>query len=208
MTENNVQEQLNEINRKLDLVMECAMTQRLRSNAFEDLVADLSIVGKDVYDSSVALLEKHDMEIDPEEFRILAIRLLKNVKNINAAIGAFESTFDLVRDAAPLVKEMIIDFSKKLNELEQKGYFEFIASVGKALDKIVTNTTPEDINKLTNNLIRVMDTIKSMPQHAPDYSIFGLMREMNSPEMKKVFGFMISFIKHFSQKDQMDNHKY
>ena len=28
MAENNIQEQLNEINRKLDLVMECAMDQR------------------------------------------------------------------------------------------------------------------------------------------------------------------------------------
>src|SRR4030042_6912929 len=119
MAENNIQEQLNEINRKLDLVMECAMSQRLRSNALEDLVADLSIVGKDVYHSSIALLEKHDVEIDPEEFRILAIRLLKNVNNINAAIDTFESTFDLARDAAPLVKEMVIDFSRKLNELEQ-----------------------------------------------------------------------------------------
>jgi len=57
MAETNIQAQLDEINRKLDMVMECATDQRLRANAIEDLIADLSIVGKDAYNSSVALLE-------------------------------------------------------------------------------------------------------------------------------------------------------
>ena len=126
MAESNIQAQLDEINRKLDLVMECAMGQRHQSGAIEDLIADLSIVGKDAYNSSVTLLEKHNIEIDPEDFSVLALRLLKNIKNINAAIDAFESAFDLVRDAAPLVKEMIIDLSKKMHGLEQKGYFDVV----------------------------------------------------------------------------------
>jgi uncharacterized protein YjgD (DUF1641 family) len=205
MADNNIQTQLDEINRKLDLVMECATGQRLRADAVEDLVADLSIAGKDAYHSSVAMLEKHNIEIDPEDFKILVIRLLKNVKNINAAIDAFESTFDLARDAAPLVKEMIIDFSKQLNVLEQKGYFEFIAAVGKIIDKIIVNTSAEDINKLANNIVLGLNTIKNMTQPVPSYSILRVMREMNSAEMKKVFGFIITFMKSYSQANKMSN---
>jgi uncharacterized protein YjgD (DUF1641 family) len=204
MTENTLQAQLDEINRKLDLVMECAMSQRLRSNALEDLIADLSIVGKDVYHSSTALLEKHNVEIDPEEFRILAMRLLKNVKNINAAIDVFESTFDLVHDAAPLVKEMIIDFSKKLNGYEQKGYFEFMASLGKAIDRIIVNTSAAEIDQFADNLVLLMSTAKNMKKPVPEYSIFRMIREMNSPEMKKVFGFLVTFMKNYSQATKMN----
>jgi len=205
MAETNIQAQLDEINRKLDLVMECAMSQRFRSNALEDLMADMSIVGKDVYHSSVYLLEKHNVEVDPEEFKILAIKLLKNIKNINAAIGAFESAFDLARDASPLVKEMIIDFSKKLNEFEQKGYFEFFASVGKALDKIIVNTSAEEIDNLADNIVHMLNTVREMKQPVPGYSLFRIAREMNSPEMKKVFGFIFTFIKHFSKTDKTGN---
>jgi len=199
MAEKNIQAQLDEINQKLDLVMECATGQRLRSYALEDLIADLSLVGKDVYHSSIALLEKHEVEIDPEEFRILAIRLIKNVKNINSAIGAFESVYDLVRDASPLVKEMIIDFSKKLNDFEQKGYFEFIASLGKAVDKIIEHTSAANIDQMADNTVRIIDTIKGMKQPVPEYSIFRLLREMNSPEMKKVFGFLVTFMKNYAK---------
>lgn len=202
MAENNIQVQLDEINRKLDFVMECATGQRLRSNALEDLMADLSIVGKDVYHSSIALLEKHEVEIDTEEFRILVIKLLKNIKNINSAISAFESAYDLVRDASPLVKEMIIDFSKKLNDFEQKGYFDFLASLGRAMDKIITHTSAADIDRVSDHIVHIIDTIKDMKQPVPEYSIFRIVREMNSPEMKKVFGFLISFMKDYAHANK------
>jgi uncharacterized protein YjgD (DUF1641 family) len=200
MTENNIQAQLDEINRKLDMVMECATDQRLRSHAMEDLIADISLVGKDAYHSSVALLEKHEVEIDPEEFRILAIRLLKNVKNIRSSIDAFESMYDLVRDASPLVKEMIIDFSKKLNDFEQKGYFEFLASLGKAMERIIEHTSAADVDRMADNIVRIIDTIKDIKQPVPEYSLFRIFREMNSPEMKKVFGFLVTFMKNHAQE--------
>ena len=205
MAESNIQAQLDEINRKLDLVMECAIGQRHQSAAIEDLIADLSIVGKDAYNSSVTLLEKHNIEIDPEDFSVLVLRLLKNIKNINAAIDAFESAFDLVRDAAPLVKEMIIDLSKKMHGLEQKGYFDVVAALGKTMDKIVANTSAEDIDRLADNIALGLNTVRNMKEPVPSYSVFRMIREMNSPEMQKVFGFMITFMKNYSRTNKMNN---
>jgi uncharacterized protein YjgD (DUF1641 family) len=225
MAENNIQAQLDEINRKLDLVLECATSQRLSSNAVEDLIADLSIVGKDAYHSSVAILEKHDVEIDPEEFRILVIRLLKNIKNINSALGVFESSFDFVHDAAPLMKEMAIDGIKKLNELDRKGYFEFFAATGKVIDNIITHFSAEDIKQLADNIVLLLNTVKGLTQpemlnsvnnaikvyngmekqNIPGYSVFRLIREMNSPEMKRFFGFVLTFMKNFSQTNRIEN---
>jgi len=100
---------------------------------------------------------------------------------------------------------MIIDLSKKMNGLEQKGYFDFIAALGKAMDKIVLNTSAEDIDRLTDNIVLGLNTVKNMKQPIPSYSIFRLMREMNSAEMKKVFGFIITFIKSYSQANKISN---
>lgn len=222
MNSENIQAQLDEINRKLDLVMECALNPKQRSDALEDLVSDLSIVGKDAYHSSVELLEKHNVEIDPEELKILVIRVLKNLKNISMALDAFESMIDFVRDASPLVKEMIIDFAKKLDQLERKGYFEFFTAMGKLIDKIITHAQPDEINKMSDNVLLLLDTLKSVSQPAvlqtlnnaantfnkiqtqelPSYSIFRLIREMNSPEMKKLFGFLVTFIKKYGQENK------
>ncbi len=223
MNAENIQSQLDEINRKLDLVMECALSQRQRADAVEDLLADLSIVGKDAYHSSVELLEKHNVEIDPEELKMLVIRVLKNLKNISMAIDAFESSIDFVRDAAPLVKEMIIDFAKKLDQLEQKGYFEFFTATANLMDKIITHSNPEEINKLADNVLLLLNALKSVSrpevlqtlnnaaqtfaklqsQELPSYSVFRLIREMNSPEMKALFGFMVTFIKSFMYETSM-----
>jgi uncharacterized protein YjgD (DUF1641 family) len=225
MSVDKIQAQLDEINRKLDLVMECALSQRQRSDAMEDLVADLSIVGKDAYRSSVELLEKHNVEIDPEELKILVIRVLKNLKNISMAFDAFESIIDFARDAAPLVNEIIIDFAKKLDQLDRKGYFNFIAAMSKVIDKVITHYNADELNKMADNILLLLDTLKSVsqpavlnalanaadtytgiePQKIPSYSVFRLIREINSPEMKKVFGFMITFIKNYTQKNK-NNH--
>ena len=76
---------------------------------------------------------------------------------------------------------------RRLSELEKKGYFEFFASAGKALDKIIVNTSAEDINKLADNIVHMLGTVKNIEQPVPSYSLLRVAREMNSPEMQKGF---------------------
>ena len=83
MKENNVQEQINEINQKLDLVLQYVNDQRLKSETIEDLVADVSIISKDVFSSTVDELEKQGVELDMEDVKLLAIKLIRNVNNFS-----------------------------------------------------------------------------------------------------------------------------
>ncbi len=48
MEEKSMQIQITELNQKVDLLLEYVNEQRLKTNQLEDLVSDLSIVGKDV----------------------------------------------------------------------------------------------------------------------------------------------------------------
>ncbi len=222
MSDNNIQNQINELNHKMDIVLDYVNRQRLKSDAIDDLVADVSIIGKDIYDSTVKELENQAVEIDPDELRMLGVKLVKNIKNFNTVIDTFESVLDLIKDAAPIANEMIIDFTKKLNELDKKGYFEFISEIGKVADNIVTNFTGEDIRLLANNVVVIMETVKNLTQpemlnalnngikvygsietdKIPEYSLWKLFREMKTPEMKKVLGFMVTFMKNLSKPHQ------
>lgn len=214
-----LQQQINDINRKLDLLLDYMHSQKLKSSAVDDLVSDLSIIGKDMYDTAVVELETRQVQIDPDEVKMLMIKLVKNVPTFLQMIDMLESITDLAKDASPMVNEMIIDFTRKLHEFEQKGYFEFARESGKVIDKIVTHYNAEDIRNLSDNVVTILDTVKNLTQpdmlHAlnnalrvfnsmemdklPEYSIWRVMRELNSPEMKKGMAFMVLFLKNLSK---------
>ena len=213
------QEQIDQINSKLDVLLDYVNQQRLKSETVEDLISDVSIIGKDIYDSTVMELENQAVEIDPDGLRILAVKLLKNISNFTMVIEMFESLTDLSKDALPIVNEMIIDGTKKLNEFEQKGYFDFIEESGKIIDNVVTHFGTEDVKLLADNVVGILETVKSLTQpemlsamnnavkvfgsmdtgEIPEYSVWKLMREMRSPEMKRGLGFMVTLMKKMSK---------
>ncbi len=218
MDEKNIQIQINELNNKVDLILDYVNQQRLKSEAADDLISDVSIIGKDLYESVVFELENQSVEIDPEELRILGMKLIKNIKNFNTILNLFESITDFAKDAAPIANEMIIDFTKKISVLEQKGYFEFFIGLSKVFDNIVTKLSPEDIKQLADNVGVLLDIMKNITQpeilnlvndslltfnnvakqDIPKYSLWKIIKEMRSSEMKQTLGYMLTFIKSFS----------
>jgi len=219
MSENNIQQQINELNGKMDLLLDYVRDQKLKSETIEDLISDVSIIGKDVYDSTVDELENRQVEIDPAELTNLGISFLRNINHFVTIMDTFESVMDLTKEVGPIANEVIIDISKKLGEFEDKGYFEFIKEFLKILDNIVMGFSAEDVRLLADNIVTIMSTVKQITQpdmmnsvnnaikvyssiqmnDIPEYSLWKAFREMNSPEMKKGLGFMITFMKNLSK---------
>ena len=196
--------------------------QRLKSQSLDDLIADVSIVGKDVYDSTVKALDEHEVVIDPDRLRELGIRLAQNIGNFSSILDTLGSVLDLMRDAGPIANEMIIDATTKLHAFEQKGYFAFIKEFGQIIDNIITHYSVEDVRLLADNVVTIMDTVKNLTQpevlksvdnavkvfasmeteDIPQYSLFRVMREMNKPEMKKALGFLVTFMRNLSRDER------
>lgn len=209
------------LEQKLDLVLDYVNQQRLKSEVVEDLVSDVMIIGKDFYNHSVVELEKQAVELDPDELKQLTINLVRNVKNINEILGLLESIMDMKKDAGPIMNEMIIEFTKKMHTTEEKGYFDFAREIGRLMDNIVTNFSPEDVRQLADNVVLILQTVKNMTQpemlvavnnavkvygsiqtdDIKPYSMWQLMREMRSPEMKSALGFMVAFMKNLSKQN-------
>lgn len=220
MEEKALQTQIAELNQKVDLLLEYVNQQRLKTNQLEDLVADVSIVGKDMYDSTVEELDNRMVNLDIDQVKGLVLRILRNVENMNKFLELFESMNDLMKDASPIFNEVVIDFTKKLNEFDQKGYFEFFAEAGNIFDNIITHYSPEDVRSLSDNIVTIMETVKSATQpemmkalnnglkiygsieteNIPEYSIFRVIKEMNKPEMKRALGFFITFMKNMASE--------
>jgi uncharacterized protein YjgD (DUF1641 family) len=219
MGEKNIQSQIDALDKKLDLVLGYVKQQRNDTVVIEDLVSDLSIVGKNVYDNAVDELDKRQIEIDPSVLTDLVVTMLKNIGNFKTVMNLFEMAFDFAEEAGPIANEVIIDFTKQLQVYNEKGYFAFFKELGPILDNIVTGFTPDDLRQLANSIVSILSIIKEMTQpevlgtmenavkafnsmeteSVPSYSIWRVMKEMNSPEMKKALGYGITFMKNVSK---------
>jgi len=166
----------------------------------------------------VAELDKQGIELNIDDFKHLVFKLIKNIDKFTDVVTTFESAHDLLKDLGPVAREVIIDFIKKLHELEQKGYFEFFKAAGNIFDNIITHYSTEDLRLLADNIVTILDTIKNLTQpemldamnnavfvfqkldieNIPEYSMLKAMKEMRTPEMKKGIGFMITFLKNLS----------
>ena len=221
MTEQNIQLQIDEINKKLDLILEEIFIQRQNREATNDLIDDLSIIGKDVFKNSVIELDKAGVELKGEALAGMGIRLIRNIDNINDFLDTLESINDFLKDASPIARQVGLDAIQKLHELEQKGYIDFFRELTRVLDNIVTGFKKEDVQALADNIVTILNTVKSMTQpdmlealnngvkvyksidtkNIPEYTIWKALREMRSPEMRRGLGFMITFLKNLVKEE-------
>jgi len=224
MSDKNIQVQIDEINQKLDLVLHYVNEQRLKSERMEDLVTDVSIIGKDLFDTAVYELDNQGIELDVEEIKVLAFKLIKNTGNFTRVLEMFESAIDFIMDAGPIAREVIIDLIKKLHEFEQKGYFEFFNELYRIMDNIIINYSKEDVRLLADNIVTILDTVKNLTQpemlkamnnavniyknlgteEIEEYSLFKALREMRSPEMRRGIGFIMTFLKNLSREHNVN----
>ena len=214
-----VQEQINAINRKLDIVLEEITIQRQKRQEVEDLVTDLSIIGNDMFKASVDELDHAGVELDTEALKSLGFRLLRNVGTLNDLVEMLESATDLAKDAAPIIHQMGLQGINQMHEFEQKGYFEFIREVGRIAENVMTHFSKEDVRLLADNIVTILETIKNLTQpemldamnnavsiynkietrDIQEYSLWKAFKEMRTPEMRKGIGFMITFLKNIAE---------
>jgi uncharacterized protein YjgD (DUF1641 family) len=220
MTDQNIQQQIDDINRKLDIILEEVFAQKQSRDSMNDLMDDLSIVGKDVFKNTVIELDKAGVELDSEALASTGIRLVKNVNNINDLLATLESANDFVKDVTPILQQVGLDAVQKMNELDKKGYIDFFKQLATILDNIVTHFSAEDVKDLADNIVTILETVKGMTQpdmlealdngvkvyksldtkDIPEYTIWKAMKEMRTPEMRKGLGFMITFLKNLSRE--------
>ena len=222
MSDKLIQEQIREINRKLDLIIEETSVQRQNREAVNDFVDDAAIIGKDAFKQMVTQLDDAGIELDSEALRCLILRLVRNIRSMGMVLEILESFTDLAKDLTPIVKQIGLDGVKKFHELEQKGYFEILNQLGKTMDTVLSRYSEEDLQRLSVNLIPVTDTLVNIadsnllnkinaatkalkdinPEDIEEYSVWRLIRQMNKPEVRKSFGFIMAFLQNISKTER------
>jgi uncharacterized protein YjgD (DUF1641 family) len=227
MNATTLQEQIDAINRKLDVILQEIVLQQRHRRAMEDLRDDLTRVGKDLYQTALVELEDVHDSLSTGDMLYLAKKVLRNVTTITSTFEQLESIRDFMQDAAPLARESFIDFMGKLDEFDRKGYFTFMREVSGVLGKVAAAFSADDVRSLGDNIVTILTTVKNLTQPeilhainnamtvyknldvevADDVSILALLKEINTPEAKRGLAYALHFLKAVAAAGQLTTTK-
>ncbi len=226
MTEQDLEKQLAEINRKLDFVTSQLALQQRRQREAQELKDDLSRIATDIFQTAVVELDEVGHHFDASDLWYLGKKLLRNVRNLARTLDQLESANDFLQDAKPIAREAFFDLLYTLDELDRKGYFAFFSELLKVLDRVVTSFTVDDVRLLGENIVTILTTVRNLTQ--PDMleainnavsvyknltisveqeiSYRQLLREFRTPEMRRGLAFGIQFLKNLAANENKGIH--
>jgi len=223
MTEKNIQEQILELNQKLDLILESVEQQKRNREEFDDLVSDLNIVAKDAFRNTVVMLDKSQIDFDHSGVPMLLIKILQNIGTFHEMLEMVESARDFMKDISPVLHQIGLDAVNKMNELDQKGYFVYISEMVKFLDKFIRTFTVDDLRNLQDNLENVVGIMRNLTQPElitalnrttkaiavvkmddtlDNKSLFGILKQLNSRDVRKSLSYALRLIQAINQENQ------
>ncbi|MFH1161630.1 MAG: hypothetical protein V1733_11905 [bacterium] len=186
MAEKLLQEQIIELNQKLDRVLEFVEIQQRKREEWDDLVSDVSIVSKDLFQNTVQILDKAGVELDPCGIQCLLIKVLRNLETFGELLEMMESAKDFLKDAAPVFRQIGLDAVNKMNELDEKGYIDSFTTIAKNL------TNKETVDAMVR-LSQAMADVK-MDNRLDDKSFWQLFKELRSPEVRKTISYTLRLL--------------
>ena len=166
-----MQQTLMDLNSKIDalttqvayLTEQTRLAERQRQERAE-LMQDLMPIANDAYGLITTQLEDVQQYVAPEDLLRLVKQLLRNGPMLEKLLGQLESLADLVESVGPLSNDVFAQAVTTLQGMEQRGYFTFAKGGAHIADTIVTSFGEEDVKRLGDNVVLILNTVKDMTQ--------------------------------------------
>ncbi|OQA43444.1 MAG: hypothetical protein BWY52_01876 [Chloroflexi bacterium ADurb.Bin325] len=179
-------DQMQQLSQQTLLLAEQARRAERASQERAELMRDLTPIANDLFRLSVEQLEEVQEYVDLADLLRLAKRMLRNGHNIEKMLDQLESVMDLLQTAGPLSDEMFGKAVTLLQQAEQRGYFRLAQGGTRIVDNIVTSFTGDDIDRLGDNVVLMLNTVKDMTQPEILGFIRGLMAQAEVEVAKPV----------------------
>jgi uncharacterized protein YjgD (DUF1641 family) len=160
-----------DLNQKIDLLSEqvAYLAEQARINehnrqSVEELIETGVPIARDVMRIASDEMEEVQAYLKPEDLIRLLKKLARHGPQIEMMIDQIDSLTDLLEIAGPILKEGMDKATDVMGGLEKKGYFGFAQSGMRMVDNIATSFTQEDVDKLGENVVLILNTVKDMTQ--------------------------------------------
>jgi uncharacterized protein YjgD (DUF1641 family) len=200
-----------ELNQKMDaltsqiayLAEQAQISERGRRERAE-LLETMMPVAQDAMQLASDQFEEIQDYIKTEDLLRFVKKLARHRPQLEMLLDQFDAITDLLNIMDPIAKEGMEKFVSILTELEQKGYFSFARSGVRMMDMVVTSFTEEDVNRLGDNIVLILNTVKDMTQpeimnfirntllvaekeveKPVDISYLALMRQVRDPAVRR-----------------------
>ena len=160
-----------ELNRKIDaltsqvayLAEQAQLSERGRRER-ADLVETMMPVAKDAMRMASDQFEEIQDYLQIEDLLRFVKKLARHRPQLEMLLDQMDAVTDLIHIMDPITKEGMTKLVSVLTELEQKGYFTFAQSGARVVDTIVSSFSAEDVNRLGDNVVLILNTVKDLTQ--------------------------------------------
>ena len=200
-----------ELNKKMDalasqvayLTEQAQISERGRRERSE-LMENIMPIAKDAMQIASDQFEEIQEYIKTDDLLRFVKKLARHRPQLEMLLDQFDALTDLIQILDPISKEGMNKVVTVLTELEQKGYFTFAQSGIRMMDTVVTSFTEEDVNRLGDNIVLILNTVKDMTQpeimtfvrntlmvaekeieKPVDNSYMALIRQMRDPAVRR-----------------------
>lgn len=162
---------LGELNDKLDaltrqvgyLTAQAERAERMRQDRSE-LMSDLAPIAQDAFRLATEQLEEVQEYVDLDDIVRLLKRLLRNTVMLERMLDQLQSVSELADTMMPLGDQAFGKAVEMLQTMEHKGYFAFLEGGMQIMDNVVTSFAPDDVKRLGDNIVLILDVVKDMTQ--------------------------------------------
>ncbi len=200
-----------ELNDKIDaltrhveyLTAQAERAERARTDR-DELFRDLQPIAQDAFRLASEQLEEVQEYVDLNDLMRLFKRLLRNTVMLERMLDQMESISELADTMMPLSDQAFGKAVNVLQTMEHKGYFTFAQGGMQIMDNVVTSFTPDDVKKLGDNIVLILNVVKDMTQpeimnfvrntllvaekqveQPVDTSMLALMKQMRDPNVRR-----------------------
>ncbi len=170
---------LAELNHKIDALTaqvaylsdQARAAERAREERSE-LMHDAQPILNDVMRLATEQFQDVEAYVSPEDLLRVLKKLLRHGPQIEQLIDQLDTVMGLLEVAGPISREAFNKAETVLDGMDRKGYFAFARGGAQIADNIITSFTEDDVRRLGDNIVLILNTVKDMTQ--PE--ILGLVR--------------------------------
>jgi len=160
-----------ELTQKIDMLAQqvAYLTEQARINeqarqSREELMETMLPVAKDAMRLASEQMEEVQEYLDPQDLVRLLKKLVRHAPQMEMLLDQLDSLTDLLDVARPMMHEGMDKATALLDEFDRKGYFVFAKGGMRMMDNVVTSFNEDDVNRLGDNIVLILNTVKDMTQ--------------------------------------------
>lgn len=145
------------------LTEQAQAAERARAERAE-LMSAMMPIANDAMRLATEQLEEIEPYVRGEDLLRLVKKLVRNGPNFEMLLDQLGSLLELADIVVPMMTPAFDQATTGLAELEKRGYFTFAQGGIRIMDNIVTAFSEEDVRKLGDNIVLILQTVKEMTQ--------------------------------------------